>query len=216
MHRVVWPLRYGAPPALAKGNAFADGVWAAPGRYTVELAVDGQRMARPLVVEPDPRVPLAPEAYRRQFDLARRVESARAGTASAMAEAEALHKALAARAGAPAKKAAESVSRAIAELDAGILAVAELEEGSPRAVPPRPRSLSSLRFLEGALETMASAVDGADADPSPALEAALARLESALAGALASWKALKTERLADVNHRLAEAGESPVVPKPER
>ena len=39
MHRFVWPLRYPAPAALADGNPYADGVWAPPGRYTVELSV---------------------------------------------------------------------------------------------------------------------------------------------------------------------------------
>ena len=58
MHRFVWPLRYPAPPTLAKGNTFADGVWAPPGRYTVELSADGRRVTRPLAVEPDPRVTL--------------------------------------------------------------------------------------------------------------------------------------------------------------
>ena len=105
MHRFVWPLRYPAPPALGKNNTFADGVWAPPGRYTAELSVDGQRVTRPLAVEPDPRVTLEPAAYGRQFELARRVERAREAAAAAMKEAEALHKQLVARAAAlPARR----------------------------------------------------------------------------------------------------------------
>ncbi len=226
MHRFVWPLRYPAPPTLAKGNTFADGVWARPGRYTVELRVDGRRVTRPLAVEPDPRVPLQAEAHERQFDLARRVERARESAAVAMKEAEALHKQLVARAAAlpaPAPPAAASraaaarpvspavsLSRAMAALDAEEQAISEREEPDPRSVPPPPKSISSLRFLEGALAKLASAVDGADADPTPDVRAGFAQLESTLGKTLAAWEALKAGSLAALNARLRQAGEPPI------
>jgi photosystem II stability/assembly factor-like uncharacterized protein len=226
MHRVVWPLRYAAPPTLGKGNTFADGVWAPPGRYTVELSVDGHRVTRPLVVEPDPRVALEPAAYGRQFDLARRVERAREAVAAAMKEAEALHKQLAARVAtlpAPAPPAsasraaaarpispAVSLSRAMADLDAEAQALSEREEPDPRSVPPPPKSLASLRSLEGALARLASAVDGADADPTPDARAGVAQLESTLTSTLAKWEALKAGSLAALNTRLRQAGEPPI------
>jgi photosystem II stability/assembly factor-like uncharacterized protein len=219
MHRTIWPLRYPAPPTLAKGNTFADGVWAPPGRYTVELSVDGQRMARPLVVEPDPRVALAPGAYGRQFELARKVERAREAVASAMQEAQTLHKELVARAkGSPAAAATSAgpLTNAMANLDAQALALSEVEESSPRAVPAPPQSLSSLRFLEGALEKLASAVDGADADPTPDARTGFAQLESTLTRTLAAWEALKAESLAALNAGLKRAGQPPIALKPER
>ena len=191
MHRVVWPLRYPAPPALASGNTFSDGVWAPPGRYTVELSVDGQRVTRPLAVEPDSRISLAPGAYRRQFDLARRVERAREAVASAMKEAETLHKTLVARARSPKAGSEKLLVRELESLDSELLALAELEEPSPRAVPKPPQNLSSLRFLEDALETLARAVDGADADPTPDARTGFAQLESTLTRTLAAWEVLK-------------------------
>ena len=75
---------------------------------------------------------------------------------------------------------AVSLSRAMANLDVEAQALSEREERDPRSVPSRPKSLSSLRFLEGALATLASAVDGADADPTPDARAGFARLESTL------------------------------------
>ena len=121
--------------------------------------------------------------------------------AAAMKEAEALHKQLVARAAAlpaPAPPAAASraaaarpispavsLSRAMADLDAEAQALSEREESDPRSVPPPPKSLSSLRFLEGALAKLASAVDGADADPTPDARAGFAQLESTLAKTLA-------------------------------
>ncbi|HEV7491957.1 MAG TPA: hypothetical protein VGO25_14220, partial [Rhodanobacteraceae bacterium] len=44
MHRFVWPLRYAKPAALASSDTDIDGVWVPPGRYTVELSVDGKRL----------------------------------------------------------------------------------------------------------------------------------------------------------------------------
>ena len=43
-HRLVWDLRYAAPPRL-EGPFRQGGVWAPPGRYTVTLLVDGQRFS---------------------------------------------------------------------------------------------------------------------------------------------------------------------------
>ena len=213
LHRYVWPLRYAAPPALAKdhGDSFADGVWAPPGRYTIELMVDGTRTTRPLTVVPDPRVTLAPEAYRREFELARRVESARAAVAQASEEAKALHKALALRAAA--ERGDLATAKAIDELDARVLAISEAVEPSPRSVPSPTKSLSSLRFLDDALEKLAKAADGADADPTSDARAGTGKIEQMLATTLASWEALKSRDLAALDARLRQAGRTPIEPK---
>jgi len=84
MHRFVWPLRYPAPAELANGNPFADGVWAAPGSYTVTLEAAGERLSQPLEVAPDPRLGLPQEAYDAQLTLAREVEDLRARVAGAV------------------------------------------------------------------------------------------------------------------------------------
>src|SRR5262245_28630476 len=97
MHRLVWSLRYPAPAPLAERNPYADGVWAPPGRYTIELAVGSLRQSRPLTIVPDPRVALPAEAYAREFALARRVEAPLARVAAAVEEADTARKTLAAR-----------------------------------------------------------------------------------------------------------------------
>ena len=95
MHRFVWPIRYPAPAALADGNPYADGVWAPPGRYTVELSVGQSQRTQPLTILPDPRVTMTPEAYARQFALARRIEAAAARVAEAVTALDTVHKRLA-------------------------------------------------------------------------------------------------------------------------
>jgi photosystem II stability/assembly factor-like uncharacterized protein len=81
-HRVVWDLRYATPPALDYGpdgepaTSVSYGIIATaivgesprrqpvgplvvPGTYQVQLTVNGQSSTRPLVVMPDPRVPVS-------------------------------------------------------------------------------------------------------------------------------------------------------------
>ena len=96
MHRFVWPIRYPKPAALAESETDGDGVWAPPGRYVVELVVDGRTFTQPLTVAPDPRVKLDDDGYAKQFALARDVEAAQLELAVAQGEAKNLHKAVAA------------------------------------------------------------------------------------------------------------------------
>jgi photosystem II stability/assembly factor-like uncharacterized protein len=88
MHRFVWPLRYAAPAGLSAGRRAGDGVWAPPGKYSVALTIDGQRLTQPLTVVRDPRIKMTPEQFAAQFALAKKVEALRAELAAALAEAD--------------------------------------------------------------------------------------------------------------------------------
>jgi hypothetical protein len=175
MHRLVWPLRYPAPAVLAEGNPDADGVWAPPGSYTVELSVGSERVRQPLTVAPDPRVSLAPDAYARQFALARRIETVSARVAAAVTAGEAAHKRLA---------------LAAAAEDASVQSLLGPEPGGP-AIPAPAGGLTPLRALASHLGRLLEAVDGADAAPSPDAEAGVAKIEPAVEATLAAWTALQ-------------------------
>jgi len=200
-HRYRWSLRYLPPPPLAKGNAFADGVWAPPGRYTVELEANGRTLSRPLTLEPDPRVGLPFEAYRREFELARQVEEARAAAARAMNEAKEVRRALA-------KKRVglePALQREIDEVDRKVVTLFDPEpESRPRSGDRPPTSVTCVRFLEGVLEQLASAVDGADADPTPDARTGLAKARLTLDSTLSDWKALEEGALAALDFRARE------------
>jgi hypothetical protein len=178
MHRFVWPIRYPAPAALAEGNPYADGVWAPPGLYTVELTVGSQRRTQPLTIRPDPRVTMTPASYAQQFALARRVEASSARVAAAVTAADAIHKRLAA--GGP------------SDLDLRVQALLGPDFGSAPAAPP-PAGLTSLRTLAGKLARFREAVDGADAPPSPDAEGGVAQIEPAVEAALSAWTALQAQ-----------------------
>ena len=175
MHRFVWPLRYPAPSVLAEGNPYADGVWAPPGRYTVELSVGARRLQQPLTIAPDPRIVLPADAYARQFALARRIEGVLARVAAGVEEADRAHRSLA--------------TRGPRDLDAQVQALAGPDFGAAPAAPP-PAGLSTLRSLAATLRTLSAAVDGADAAPTPDAEAGFADIQPAVDATLAAWRAL--------------------------
>jgi photosystem II stability/assembly factor-like uncharacterized protein len=170
MHRFVWPLRYPAPAALdtALRGAYADGVWAPPGNYTIVLTVNGQRFTQPLVVAPDPRINLPASAYAEEFVLAKQVEETRAAVHGALTDAEALMKKL------PDEESKKPL-RDIAD-------IAPEEQWWLT-----PRSTTSLRYLDSVLQRLATAIDGADAAPTPDAREGWAKIRPIAEATLRAW-----------------------------
>jgi photosystem II stability/assembly factor-like uncharacterized protein len=183
MHRFVWPLRYAAHPELSDGSSWADGAWAPPGSYRVELVVGAERLTRPLEVEKDPRVKLPQEAFQAEHDLARRIETARVDTERGLKEIGAADKKLGERkAKGNAAKAAEALRARLAAISGG--------NAQPFGVaaPPTPRP--TLRSVQEDLQTLAE-IDGADAAPSPDALSGFAKARQDLDRLLAAWNQLK-------------------------
>ncbi|HEX5487802.1 MAG TPA: hypothetical protein VFX04_01475, partial [Rhodanobacteraceae bacterium] len=205
LHRFVWPLHYAPPVSLARGDAYADGVWAPPGQYTVKLVVDGKTFSEPLTVEADPRVHLPAAAFGQQFKLAQQVETEQARLASAMQEAHRLHAELQ-KAG---KGASGGLLKSIDALDAKVVAAANIVEApNPyNAGTMPPDDTRNFQFLTGAFRSLRQAVDGgADAAPSPDARAGYARLSAMLDASLGRWNILKQHDLAALNAQLKAAG----------
>jgi hypothetical protein len=209
LHRFVWPLRYAPPAALAKGDAYADGVWASPGQYTVKLTVNGKTYQEPLTVAHDPRVTIPEAAYQQQFELATKVEAEGAKLATAMGEANRLHGALQkAR-----KDANGDLKKSIDALDAKVVAAADITEApNPyNAWTFPPNNVQNFRYLAGAFRSLEQAVDGgADAAPSPDAHAGYTKLSGMLDASLQKWSALKTTELSALNAKLKAAGKKPI------
>ena len=191
MHRFVWPLRYALPETLGGAKSLARGLWAPPGRYTVELVIDGTRHAEPLAVEPDPRVSLSVEAYVQQHALGREIEAASVQVAAAGAEMAGLQKKLGERRAA----ATGSAQRTIDALRIRLAGLSGLPESANPAdawfLPPK--AVTSLHYLGGVFEKLAVAVDGADASPTPDAQAGLAQARATLRTTLLAWEKLKVE-----------------------
>jgi photosystem II stability/assembly factor-like uncharacterized protein len=207
MQRFVWDLRYAqlAPPG-AKGPS-EDGVWAPPGRYTVELAVGGRDYREPLLVKPDPRVRVSAAGLQREFELARKVEAAQLQASEALDEAVRLLDALDAR-----LEKSGPAHGAMAQLFARITDISGTRphpERVPYPVIP-PRRSDSLQALSSDLGDLQSAVDGADADPSPDALASYSLLTRQLTATLAQWSRLEKVDVSKLQERLKAAGEKPI------
>jgi hypothetical protein len=99
--------------------------------------------------------------------------------AAAIAEAEKLHASLAAR--------------GAAERDGRVRSLLGPDFGEiPPAGPPP--GLSTIRALANSLAGLATAVDGADAEPTPDAVAAVPNVEPAVQATLAAWERLKAEQ----------------------
>ncbi len=173
MHRFVWPLRYAAPAGVNTRRGGGEGVWAPPGNYKVVLTVGDRKLMQPLTVVPDPRLKLPASAYAEEFALARQIEQTRAALAAAMEEANTFTKSN--------PDVAESV-KAITGGSAG------------ESFPPPPAPTTSIRFIDGALAKLQSAVDGADSVPTTDARESWAKLKPAADAALRDWAEFKTKR----------------------
>jgi hypothetical protein len=207
MHRFVWPLHYPAPLVAGKHDAFADGIWAPPGKYVVALSVDGQRLTQPLTLAADPRVKLAAEVYAQQFDLARRVEQMHTKVAAAINEADKLLEQLSALHGAE--------GAPVRDIDA-LSQRAHAIAGTSAAANPYnawafpPRSMRSLHFVAATLDKFEQAIDGSDAAPSPDARQGVEKLEPLADASVQDWDALKAQGLAALNAKLQAAGRKPI------
>ncbi|GAA0710420.1 WD40/YVTN/BNR-like repeat-containing protein [Dokdonella soli] len=210
MHRFVWPLHY--PAVSAKHDAYAEGVWAPPGHYTVELSVDGKRYRQALAVTADPRVDLPAAAHAEQFALARRVEALQARVEAAGEEAGTLRDRVVER-----RK--EATGDAVAALDAFAARLAEVSGAKPAPNPYNawsspPRTVETLAFLDQALGELIGAVDGADAAPSPDAQAGCTKLAALTDATLRAWDDFKRSDLATLNATLKAAHVKSVELKP--
>jgi photosystem II stability/assembly factor-like uncharacterized protein len=212
MHRFVWPVRQAAQAALADGNKFADGVWAPPGRYTIALTVDGQRLTQALTVKPDPRVTLPDDAYAQQYALARQIEAERVRVAVATHAIDKLQGDLVKqRDQTPAL--ARDIDASSAQLHA--LAGTRASPNPHNAWSFPPRSVRSLRYVAESLDKLEHAVDESDNAPSPDARAGVAKLKPLTDATLAAWESWQAKELPAFNAKLKSAGHEPLAIKPD-
>jgi photosystem II stability/assembly factor-like uncharacterized protein len=190
-HRFIWPIHYAADVQISGGDPFADGVWAPPGEYLVELEVDGVVTTQKLTVKPDPRVQATATDYSSQFNAARELESLRARMAQASNESNELLKTfddLLAKAG-------NASAADTAEKRAKLLAFAGIYPSSNPAnnwwLPPK--SLNTLRAVSGTLAHLAEVIESADAAPSADALTGIEQAEKSVAKVLDEWAQLRAQ-----------------------
>src|SRR5437868_4561898 len=181
-HRFVWDLHY-AKPAGLKGEDAPTGVWAPPGRYTVELTVSGQALRQPLTVVADPRVKVGQADFEAQFRLASQIEAARVRVRSMIDQATDLKNGLGKLKGQPA---ADALNAELGQL---------VGEGATIGGKTPPTTLTSVSEW---LDSLAQAVDGADGAPTPDNLRGFAVVSSALDSLEPRWRAFAARARAGV------------------
>jgi photosystem II stability/assembly factor-like uncharacterized protein len=211
-HRFVWDLHESFPPELASaarpGFRPNAGPWTPPGAYAVRLTAGGRTLMQTLTVTRDPRVPATDADLLRQHDLARQVQSERVRVALAQRQADALRKQIAALKDKAAGDPAASLSafaRAV-DLAAGPPVLFPGEESfETEGIAP-----TSLRRLSASLSAFQSAVESADAAPTPDALTGFEERRKLVAEGLARWESVASTELAKVNRALTSAGLRPL------
>jgi photosystem II stability/assembly factor-like uncharacterized protein len=174
-HRFVWDLHYAKPAGLKEENT-PPGVWAPPGRYTIELTTNGQVLRQPLTILADPRVRVSQADFDAEFHLAKQIEAQRVRVRTMLEQARDLK---------------ESLAKLKGHADADALS-AELDrflgEAAPIGGTSDPTTLTSVSEW---LDNLAQAVDGADGAPSPDNLRGYAALVAALDAIEPRWRSFE-------------------------
>jgi photosystem II stability/assembly factor-like uncharacterized protein len=224
LHRFVWDLHYtplggsGAPSYTAQA-VYHDtamsmrSIWAAPGRYTVKLTVNGETYTQPLTVKADPRVKLPPGAMQQQFTLAKQLYDDAAAAQAALDRLDALRRKVwrlmdQAKNNPAVAEAMLTFDRKAAGVEGGAPSVIGPGGGSRAIVPVNSPSLSN------AIEELAGLIDlleQSDTVTTQLMSAASARRLD-MAKAMAHWTALTGSGLAGLNTVLQLANLPTVAP----
>jgi len=179
-----WIARHPVPSASAGAHRFVwdfhrdthDGPLVPAGAYTVRLSVDGKTLTRSATVLRDPRAPASGVDLRAQYDLARRVAALRAEVGAARTKAEQLAK------------------RPLTTVSAHALRSEIVGEEPPAnpddSVGAYSHDFTSFLYLENELDYLESAVESADAGPTPDMRNAYERLQAIYRKTLARLDAL--------------------------
>jgi hypothetical protein len=171
-HRFVWDLHYAKPAVFTEARA--TGVWAPPGRYTVELDAGGQALRQPLTILADPRVKVSGTEFAAQFRLAREVENERVRVQTMLKRGSEIKAELA--------KLTEQAD--IAALNSQYDALV-----GPAAPMQGTNAPNSLTGISSWLDKLESAVDGSDGAPSPDMLHGFADVSAALDAIEPRWNA---------------------------
>ncbi|MHB8406378.1 MAG: WD40/YVTN/BNR-like repeat-containing protein [Gammaproteobacteria bacterium] len=210
-HRFIWDLRFPRPRAIIYGYSIAAlygqgtpmvprGPRVLPGRYTVELTVNGVHYRQPLTVTLDPRVQPAPGALAQQLNLAHRIDAAMDQSFAAHASLERLHTQLAALKsrfmGQPANA---KLLQTVSDLDQQVMVLAD-----------KPKNDDSFGSINRGLADLATQVDDGDRAPPASYYAAFKFYMGNADTAMSGWKRLQTRGIPSLNTQLTSQGLAPL------
>jgi photosystem II stability/assembly factor-like uncharacterized protein len=206
LHRWVWDLHGTTPESLRHGYPIAavpqdtprlpQGPSALPGVYTVKLTADDRQYTAPLTVKMDPRVKTAPAGLQQQYEAEKQLARVITRTTEAIRESRSAQEQI--------DKLAHDATGPLAEhlkaLDKKIKAAV----GTGGAFGPAPAE-PGLASVNGQASTLYGEIDSADAAPTAAQSAAVAKIASEYPAVMERWTKLKAADIAAINAELKAA-----------
>jgi photosystem II stability/assembly factor-like uncharacterized protein len=205
MHRFLWDMHYAPvqdvepefPIAATYRNTApaATSPWAAPGDYTITFTVDGKTFSQPLTVAMDPRVKASAADLQGQFDLSWKLYQLRLKLAPIGKKFDDIAEQLT-------KLRTKAAERPDVAQKLEAFAQTLMKFGPPH---PRPGAPPSLFVLESTTRLF-NEIEGADAAPTTAVEAAVADLDTRTGPMMDAWQKLLESDLPSLNQQLKQAG----------
>jgi photosystem II stability/assembly factor-like uncharacterized protein len=199
MHRFIWDMHYPPPGSLNHEFPISAivhdtpqlplGAWVMPGKYTVELTVDGKTHSQPLTVSIDPRIKTSETDLRRQFEMEAGIVEGMNETFEALQQVRSLRPQITGQVG----KAKGTLADSLNALDKQVVQLEGASQGAFFGVPPsgkQPETLSTLNQHFGQLLTV---VDSADAAPTTQASAVYLELQGSLGKLRGEWKKVRDE-----------------------
>ncbi len=211
MHRFVWDLHDALPDELVSPTSSRSaGPWAPPGQYVVRLTAAGKTATQPLHVVRDPRLPssVTDQDLVRQHEISRDIQAERIRVAVGLRQADALRKQIAAR---------RQPGRAGADAALDALSAAVDRAAGPPVLTPGEEFFNteeadptSLRRLAVSLSGLQSAVESADAAPTPDAITGFEQRHKMVTEGFARWRDVLAHDLPKANQSLEAAGLPPL------
>jgi photosystem II stability/assembly factor-like uncharacterized protein len=205
MHRFLWDMHYtaiaGVEPEFPISATYrntapqATSPWVVPGDYTLTLTVDGKTFTQPLTVAMDPRVKASAADLEEQFDLSWRLYQLRLKLAPIGEKFDDIAEQLT-----KLKARAAETPDITQKLEA--FAQTLMKFGPPHPRPGAPPSL----FVLDSTTHLFNDIQGADAAPTAATNAAVADLETKVGPTMDAWHKLLESDLPALNQQLKQAG----------
>ncbi len=224
MNRFVWDLRYPSPPVLRHEYPISAlyentpglplGPQVLPGKYELQLTVNGRSFKQPLEVGVDPRVDVSSTALEQQLEPEKKVIDLVVASYQLYHQALLLHEGVAASEEKVARE-DEAAAKALKDFEQKALKIQGLETGGGgggggAVGKPKPTFV----LLNRELGSLASTIDGQDAAPTPAMQTAYQDYCHDLTTTVTNWNDLIKSDLPSVNDQLAKQRLAPLAASP--
>jgi photosystem II stability/assembly factor-like uncharacterized protein len=211
MHRFVWDLHYEAPKALEHEFPISAiihstplnplGARPLPGKYKVELTVDGKRYSATFELKMDPRITATASDLAKQFEMESEAVAGMDDSYESLEQVQSVRAQLKELT----PKLHGSIATAATALDKQFVDLEGSAQPNFFGTPPRGKQPENFSSLNQHYSAILAVADSADAAPTVQTAAAFHELEDESTRLRKRWSALKEKELLDLNKELKKA-----------